>query len=234
MDLNTFLTKMEQIKKMGWVKTHRGADTGVGKTLEDLLGITENNIDLPDLGETGELKAVRRNSSSLLTLFTLEPIRDMSWEEMLTKYGYVDKKGRYALKSTFSSSVYNAQNIRAVVKNDRINIVKRLDDGNEVILGYYDKELLAQKFLEKISKSLIYVPAHHRGRGANEEFLYDEVYLCKNFTGDKFLEVMENGDIYIDFRVHLKPSGAGRSRGTAFRIRKNKIDEFYETKERIL
>ncbi|WP_233879895.1 MvaI/BcnI family restriction endonuclease [Virgibacillus halodenitrificans] len=234
MDINNFLKKMEDIKALGWIKTHRGADTGVGKTLEDLLEIPENNIDLPDLGKTGELKAVRSGSSSLLTLFTLEPIRDMSWEEMLKSYGYIDSKGRHALKSTLSARNYNSQNLIAEVSENRIDIIKQLSDGNKVLLGYYDKNQLSQKFLEKISETLIYVPAKHRGRGADEYFYYDEVYLCRNFSGDRFLEVVESGDLYIDFRVHLKENGVGRSRGTALRIRKSKIDDFYETKERIL
>lgn len=42
---------------MGFVKTHRAHDTGIGKTLEDILGIKENNLRLPDVGDV-ELKAI--------------------------------------------------------------------------------------------------------------------------------------------------------------------------------
>ena len=41
--------KLREIKEMGYIKTHRAGDTGIGKTLEDLLGIKENNI--PDAKE---------------------------------------------------------------------------------------------------------------------------------------------------------------------------------------
>jgi len=34
---------------MGFIKTHRTGYTGIGKTLEDLLGIIENNISGPIL-----------------------------------------------------------------------------------------------------------------------------------------------------------------------------------------
>ena len=60
---------LKALKEKGFVKTHRAGDTGIGKTLEDLLGIEENNIPGPD-GEDTELKAARKNSPSMLTLFT--------------------------------------------------------------------------------------------------------------------------------------------------------------------
>lgn len=73
MTLAELKKKLQSIKALGFVKTHRNGDTGIGKTLEDLLGIKENNIPLPDIGEIAELKAYRKNASSMLTLFTLEP-----------------------------------------------------------------------------------------------------------------------------------------------------------------
>ncbi len=36
--------RLEEIKARGFIKTHRAHDTGIGKTLEDLLHIKENNI----------------------------------------------------------------------------------------------------------------------------------------------------------------------------------------------
>ena len=44
----SILKKLKEIKKMGYVKTHRAGNTGIGKTLEDLLGIKENNIPGPN------------------------------------------------------------------------------------------------------------------------------------------------------------------------------------------
>ena len=38
------VNKLEEIKSRGYIKTHRPGPTGIGKTLEDLLGILENNI----------------------------------------------------------------------------------------------------------------------------------------------------------------------------------------------
>jgi len=53
------------IKEKGYIKTHRKGNTGIGKTLEDLLGITENNIPGPNTAMI-ELKSARKNVSSML------------------------------------------------------------------------------------------------------------------------------------------------------------------------
>ena len=56
------LEGLKELKKRGFVKTHRSGNTGIGKTLEDLLGIKENNFPGPD-GITTELKSARKNSN---------------------------------------------------------------------------------------------------------------------------------------------------------------------------
>lgn len=63
--LDDFIREYTKICNMGWIRTHRAGPTGIGKTLEDLLGIEENNIDAPDFGDY-ELKSGRLNSNSML------------------------------------------------------------------------------------------------------------------------------------------------------------------------
>jgi len=50
----------------------QGNQGSVGNTLEDLLGIEENNLPIPNASEW-ELKAQRKNTTSLTTLFHCEP-----------------------------------------------------------------------------------------------------------------------------------------------------------------
>ncbi len=69
MDLNEFVEKFSIIRSSGFIPSKRKGPTGVGHTLEHALGITENNITSPDLGEI-ELKSHRERTSSLITLFT--------------------------------------------------------------------------------------------------------------------------------------------------------------------
>lgn len=65
--------ELQAIRSRGWIETQRkGNDGGVGNTLEDLLGIEENNLPLPNAGEW-EVKGQREDSNSLITLFHMEP-----------------------------------------------------------------------------------------------------------------------------------------------------------------
>jgi len=65
--------KLLEITRMGWIPNARhGNAGGIGNTLEDLLGLKENNLPIPNAAEW-ELKAQRIHSTSLTTLFHFEP-----------------------------------------------------------------------------------------------------------------------------------------------------------------
>ena len=67
------IKKFKELAAMGWVENGRfGNHGGIGNTLEDFLGIAENNLPIPNAAEW-ELKAQRLNSTSLTTLFHIEP-----------------------------------------------------------------------------------------------------------------------------------------------------------------
>ena len=57
-----------------WIQSGKppGNDGAVGNTLENLLGIEENNLPLPNATEW-EMKGQRRRTSSLVTLFHMDP-----------------------------------------------------------------------------------------------------------------------------------------------------------------
>ena len=84
--LEDFISKYQNIVNTGWITTHRSGPTGIGKTLEDLLGIPENNLHEPDFGEY-ELKSCRINSKSMLTMFTQTPQPARANTYLRQKYG---------------------------------------------------------------------------------------------------------------------------------------------------
>jgi len=46
------IEKLKEITKMGWIPNARhGNQGGIGNTLEDLLGIKENNLPIPNAAE---------------------------------------------------------------------------------------------------------------------------------------------------------------------------------------
>jgi hypothetical protein len=67
------IEEFHKIANQGWIENaRRGNAGGIGNTLEDLLGIEENNLPIPNAAEW-ELKTQRLGSSSLTTLFHIEP-----------------------------------------------------------------------------------------------------------------------------------------------------------------
>src|SRR3989338_5785151 len=113
--LDDFKTKLRTISQREFVQSMRKGDTGIGYTLESLLGINENNVPLADLGDV-ELKAYRKDSGSMLTLFTCEPKppggdRD---KMLLKEFGYPsEKKGRSReLYCTINATRFSNQDLR--------------------------------------------------------------------------------------------------------------------------
>jgi hypothetical protein len=92
---NQLIIKLKKIKDTGWIENARhGNSGGVGNTIEDILGIKENNLPLPNAAEW-ELKCQRKNSSSLTTLFHLEPSpRALRFvpQILLVNYGWKHKE----------------------------------------------------------------------------------------------------------------------------------------------
>ena len=89
------IDKLKEIVNTGWIpNARRGNQGGIGNTLEDLLGIKENNLPIPNAAEW-ELKAQRLNSSSLTTLFHIEPSpRAVGFvsQILLPKYGWAHQE----------------------------------------------------------------------------------------------------------------------------------------------
>ena len=153
-----FLIKIQGIKQRGFLPTHRKGPTGIGKTLEDLLGITENNIAGPDFS-IYELKTGRKDSGSMLTLFTKSPEPIGANNQLLEKCGYAQRKvpknyrqitlnGKnkvYAeipleekeLHSTVDAIKPNAQNLVLKITDNRLTI---WNDKN--VEAFYEHETL--------------------------------------------------------------------------------------------
>ena len=70
---DSLIQELNKIRDMGWIENRRPKNDGaVGNTLEDLLGIEENNLPVPNAAEW-KLKAQRASTNSLTTLAHIEP-----------------------------------------------------------------------------------------------------------------------------------------------------------------
>ncbi len=207
--------ELSKLKSEGWIKSHRVSDTGVGKTIEDMLGIPENNVGKPDCiynGREVEIKAHRVNSKSMITLFTLEAgIRRLRDVELMKKYGYIDKTGRRALKITLTTQGFTAQGLKLKVEPEK---------GEISIVDYSGSQLwiwnISDIKLKLNNLCIIYVKS--KKEGENEYFRIDNAILLTGLDENQFFKLVDKGILKIDLRMHLKQSGASRNHGTGFRI----------------
>ena len=87
MDENLIVEKFREIKELGFVKSKRPYSTGIGKTFEDYLGVTENNEIGPDFAGF-EVVSKRTQTSTFLSLFTKSPSHPRSVHTiLLERYG---------------------------------------------------------------------------------------------------------------------------------------------------
>ncbi len=232
MNLKELTDRLKQIESQGYVKALRKGNTGVGFTFETLFGLDETNIPIPDIGGRVEIKTTRKDSTSLVTLFTFNrSVWQKSQKEIIEQYGYQDEKGRQALKSTIFLNRPNSLGLSLSI-DERKNIIC-LRGPEKELLAEWDVFVLVGKFSSKMSR-LLFVLADRRTRDGQEEFHYNEAYLLTEPNPRNFLEAFNKSLVGIDLRMHLKENGAVRNRGTGFRMREKNMIELYKNKRRLI
>lgn len=229
------ITELREIKKQGFVKTHRSGNTGIGKTLEDLLGIDENNIAGPN-GHQTELKSARKGSSSMLTLFTKSPRPARINAKLLQKFGRTLDNGKKKLHTTLNAvsknTLYGKEGFRIDVHDDIVEIAH--SDYGTMPTPYWEKQELEKAFNRKYPRNLLYVKADYRCSGKDEEFHFNEACLMHGFDFDNFIRLLKKGDILVDIRIGQYPDGRPHDHGTGFRVLQDKLDLCFTSRERVL
>ena len=222
-----------------WIHSNRTHDTGIGKTLEDLLGIKENNFPGPN-GEKVELKSIRKDSSSMITLFTKSPTPSESIKNLLEDYGYqratdsTKKNLHVDLYGNRVTEIKGIPSLKLAVTPDRIDIVNV--DGRKY--GGWEYQTLKKSFESKMYRVLL-VKADARGSRDNEEFNYNEAWVLMGFSFERFITLISNGIVRAELRLGVYPKGSkneGRphDHGTAFRVFAANIQDCFAYRDQII
>lgn len=250
MNLDEFKAKLEKLRDEGFIPTHRKGDTGIGKTLEDKLGITENNISGPDFG-VYELKSGRRQSDTMVTLFTKTPAPKGAIQNLVDTFGYRHRKGSSRSRQTTLTDVESEdtnippedKELHVTVDSLKPNSVglQLAFDKNERLYfknkkgvkAYYSRNDL-QKTLEQKYGKLIYVIADRKYIDRKEHFHYNEAYKLEGFSFETFAKLIKEGLLKVDLRVGHYPNGKVHDHGTGFRIKPEYFTKCFDKIERIL
>lgn len=250
---DSLIEVLKQIREQGWIENKRhGNDGGVGNTLEDLLGIDENNLPIPNAAEW-ELKCQRSNTSSLTTLLHKEPsptaMRFVP-KLLLPNYGWRHEKAGSRYPDTEMSF---RQTINAVSRTDR-GFGIRADHSEHKVIVSFDATKVSPRHSDWLSQvelkvgldelnpqpywgfddlfhavgaklhNCFYIKVDTKREGGKEYFHYTDIMMLQKFSLDKFILAIENGAVLVDFDART-----GHNHGTKFRLRQDCMPDLYET-----
>jgi len=232
--LEDIIKKLQYIKTLGFVPSKYSHDGGVGNTLEELLGIKENNIKLPDLGIV-EIKTKQVDSKSMLTLMSKTPKPRGINRELFNSYSRVSKKDKIRrLYTTIYGSHLNIRRFKVVFDNDKLRIINPRN-----IDAYWLTKDILEQLTTKANKILL-VLALRKGekKDNNLKFHYYEAHLLSGLNDTRIKQAIENGKLKIDIRIGAdktgKKIGKYHDHGTGIRIStKDYLSLFDSTKQYI-
>ena len=132
-----------------WIAEGRAGNAGsAGNTLEDLLGVEENNLKIADLGKY-ELKTHDNATSSLLTLLHREPKPRASVPKLLKALGWRHEQA--GLKYDDDERSFRSTT-RARVSSDRGLVVDFCSRENRIEFSFQPSEVAR----DKIDKTKVY------------------------------------------------------------------------------
>lgn len=246
------ITKLKQISSKGWISNNRHDNVGgIGNTLEDLLGIKENNLPIPNSAEW-ELKSQRLCTTSLTTLFHSEPsprailfvpqvlLPMYGWthEEAGNKYSNNEMSFRQTIHGKSRSDrgfmvLIDREEEKVLISFSAKDVDPRHDEWLKLVkiragLGeldpqpYWGFDDLEHKIGTKLLNTF-YVQAEVKTECKKEYYHYVRVTMLQKFGFEKFLKALEEGKILVDFDART-----GHNHGTKFRMRQNCLPMLYE------
>jgi len=249
---SSLIKKLKEIADMGWIPCGRhGNHGGIGNTLEDLLGIEENNLPIPNAAEW-ELKAQRAHTTSLITLFHMEPSpRALKFvpQVLLPMYGWAHQEagGKYP-----KNEMSFRQTIHGLSRSDR-GFMVQVDRSEQKVLISFDAnsvDVRHEDWLKGVKKKIglgeldpqpywgfddlrhkagtkllntFYVQAETKKVDGKEFYQYNKVLMLRKFSFEGFLTALEQAQVLVDFDART-----GHNHGTKFRLRQNSLPLLYE------
>ena len=193
-DIKEFIEEYTKICEQGFIKSHRKSDTGIGKTLEDLLGITENDIQGPDFADY-ELKARRINKdNSMVSLFIKAPDEKGANNKLRKEYGYKrnpdDKYNILHLTLEMGTSVGDKK-LGLKIVDDKLFITSF---DSPIPYAYYQIDGIMKSLNSKyVTGKAVFAEAESRGPKSSEEFHYEAAQLATGLNVSHFLSMLEEG-----------------------------------------
>ena len=243
------IERLTEIKDMGYLPSRRSAGNvgGVGNTLEDLLGLKENNLPVANAGRW-ELKAqvISKNLKSYLTFLHKDPYPREAYivpRILLPRYGWPSKshQGEMSFRGTMGGNRYTNRGFKIDVNRiaekvyvdfncNEVNKKEKelewlADVEKKVGLGQIDPQpywtFATLKEATSKCQNIVYVLASQKKIGDVLHLHYYQAYIFHGLIFEKFLDAIESGIVLVDFDARTT-----HNHGTKLRIdHKGKCDK---------
>lgn len=259
---DSLLSELKSIINIWHIGTRPGNDGNAGNTLEDLLGVSENNLSLPDYGDI-ELKTQKYETGSLITLFHNEPKPPRSVPNLLKALGWSHQEAgkmyshkEMSFRSTTYGHRFSVRGFTLTVQNNRVEFIF---DPNQVKKNQLDSRGTYSTYGDWLSdvnsrtkpnyKDIL--PVYYDLDQLTNKFVnkldHTLFALCKTKTVSG-VKQFRYEEIYLlkDLKTSMIPSlfmtgdlildfdaRTGHNHGTKFRISKNKLTDLFINSERV-
>jgi hypothetical protein len=227
------LDMLRQVASKGYVQTFRPGDTGIGMTLETLLGISANSNKAPDYkGIEIKAKRLRKAKPNRVTLFSQVPNWKLSpigtaWN-LLSTYGY-HRHGKLRLNHEMNAVSPNSIGFVLEVDAARDWLKQNHVDPETTSskhVATWELEHLRGRLAEKHPQTF-WVGAKCRGRGEDEQFHYVQVEHTKRPKVRNFDALLEGGLITVDYLMSQKGENRVRDHGYLFKIHPSDFEALF-------
>jgi hypothetical protein len=222
------LFKLRAISAKGFVPALLQADTSIGRTLENLLGIKMNSSKTPDYKGI-ELKSARENKSTRNGLFAKTP----NWElskfknrvEILDTFGYWDE-GVFRLYNTIRATGRNAQGLILRTDYDQDFLFENSDKMEVGDFLTWELSVLRNALATK-HKETFWIKAQTKKDDNKEYFLFKSVVHTKNPLLNQFGLLIDIGAITLDYCIKRKANGSVEDKGCNFKLKPTALNMLF-------
>ena len=231
------LEMLKDVAQRGFIRTLRPGSTGIGMTLETVLGIAANSSQSPDFKGI-EIKAKRggrnNNRTSLFSqvpAWKLSPVG--SAMGLLERRGY-DRDGRLQLYHELNARKPNSMGLMLKVEEEQ-DWLKQVHVDGETSKVTHDATWQMQKLRERLAtkhRETFWVHARCRGKGTEEEFLYHSVEHTKGPKVRNLEALIETGVITMDYTLSKISETRARDHGYLFKIHSSNLGALFPPAQR--
>ena len=222
---NELLLQLNKIAVNGPVPAILQADTAVGRTLENLLGIEINSSKKPDYKGI-ELKSYRDKRGNRKNLFAQVPdwgiSKLKSSAEILDTFGY-HRGSDFKLYCTVSAKVRNSQGLILKLNSDEKLLRENSAKSSMGDFVSWKLETLHQRLLNKHNETF-WIAADSIIIEGKEHFLYKKLEHTRKPIVSQFDILLDQGIITLDHLIKRTKDGKVLEKGPLFKIKPNALN----------